>query len=207
METSQLLLGGLPYNTSSVDYFQLLVYLLLLLLGDCASGIPAAQLLLKQHHFVLHRAGWRRWFWLYFRRCFRTALAVCAALLLIGLLSFPEWETLWAWLMFTLHMEMIAAVQVLLMALIENAAAAMLPVIFVQLASLLLSNPIPGEQALLLPGNWGALARTAEYETPDSLGQLHGGFPLWAAVALNTVVLLLIVLFGWRLVRRKHLKQ
>ena len=199
-------LGGLPYNTSSTDYFQLLVYLLLLLLGDCASGIPAAQQLLKQHNFVLLRAGWQRWFWLTLRRCFLVVLTVCAALLLIGLLFFPEWETLWAGLMFTLHMEMVAAVQVLLMALVENAAA-MLPVFFVQLASLLLSSRLPGAWALLLPGNWGALARTAEFEVPDSLGNVHGGFPLWAAVALNAAVLLLIVLFGWRPIRRNHLKQ
>ena len=83
----------------------------------------------------------------------------------------------------------------------------MLPVIFVQLVSMLLSQSVPGALALLLPGNWGALARTAEFRAPDSLGQLHGGFPLWAAVALNLSVLLLICLFGWRFVRRKNMKR
>ena len=207
MKTFYIPLGGLPYDTSSVNYINLLIYLLLLLLGDCSSGAPAAQLLLKQHHFVLLRAGWRRWFWLSFRRCFRAVLAVCAVLLLIGLLTYPEWKTVWAWLLFTLHMEMIAAVQVLLMALFENAAATMLPVIFFQLTSLLLSNPIPGAWALLLPGNWGALARTAEFENPGAYGIFHGGFPLWAAFALNAAVLLAICLFGWRPVRRKRMKQ
>ena len=207
METSSVIFCGLPYDTAFVSYVRLLAYLLVLLPGDCASGIPAAQLLLKQHHFVLLRAGWRRWFWLTLRRCFCAVLVVCGVLLLITLLLYPEWKTLWAWMLFTLHLEMIAAVQVLLMALFENAAAAMLPVIFVQLVSMLLSQSFPGTLALLLPGNWGALARTTEFEVPDSLGRLHGGFPLWTAVALNLAVLLLICLFGWRFVRRKNMKR
>ena len=207
METSSVIFCGLPYDTAFVSYVRLLAYLLVLLLGDCSSGIPAAQLLLKQHHFVLLRAGWRRWFWLTLRRCFCAVLVVCGVLLLITLLLYPEWKTLWAWMLFTLHLEMIAAVQVLLMALFENAAAAMLPVIFVQLVSMLLSQSFPGTLALLLPGNWGALARTTEFEVPDSLGRLHGGFPLWTAVALNLAVLLLICLFGWRFVRRKNMKR
>ena len=207
METTSVIFCGLPYDTAFVSYVRLLAYLLVLLLGDCSSGIPAAQLLLKQHHFVLLRAGWRRWFWLTLRRCFCAVLAVSAALLLFGLLIYPEWKTLWAWMLFTLHLEMIAAVQVLLMALFENTAAAMLPVIFVQLVSMLLSQSFPGTLALLLPGNWGALARTTEFEVPDSLGRLHGGFPLWTAVALNLAVLLLICLFGWRFVRRKNIKR
>ena len=207
METTSVIFCGLPYDTAFVSYVRLLAYLLVLLLGDCSSGIPAAQLLLKQHHFVLLRAGWRRWFWLTLRRCFCAVLAVSAALLLFGLLIYPEWKTLWAWMLFTLHLEMIAAVQVLLMALFENTAAAMLPVIFVQLVSMLLSQSFPGTLALLLPGNWGALARTTEFEVPDCLGRLHGGFPLWTAVALNLAVLLLICLFGWRFVRRKNIKR
>ncbi|MBQ3704651.1 MAG: hypothetical protein II885_18210 [Oscillospiraceae bacterium] len=207
MMMKQNIFAGLPYDISSVSHIRLLAYLLLLLLGNSASGIPASQLLLKQNCFVLLRAGWRRWVWSALCRCFCTVLSVCAVLLLIGLLNYLEWKTLWAWLLFTLHMEMIASVQVLLMALFENVAAAMLPVIFFQLVSLFLSNPIPGKLTLLLPGNWGALARSAEYENPGAYGIFHGGFPLWAAFALNAAVLFLIARFGWRLVRRKRLKQ
>ena len=68
--------------------------------------------------------------------------------------------------------------------------------------SLLLSNRLPGALPLLLPGNLGALVRTVEFG-----GSLTRGFPLWAAVALNTAVLLTIVLFGWRLVRHRNLKE
>ena len=39
------LFGGLPYNTSLISFLTLIAYILLLLIGDCASGIPAARLL------------------------------------------------------------------------------------------------------------------------------------------------------------------
>lgn len=196
------LLGGLPYDVSSVGYFRLLLYLLLLLLGDCAGGIPAARLILKSQSFVLLRAGWRRWFWRILSRCFLSVLSVCLLLLPISLLCEPMWRTLWAWLLFTLHMEMLAAVQALLIALYQNAMVATVSVVLTQLASLLLSNRLPGASPLLFPGNWGALVRTVEFG-----GSLTRGFPLWAAVALNTAVLLTIVLFGWRLVRHRTLKE
>ena len=196
------LLGGLPYDVASVGYFRLLLYLLLLLLGDSAGGIPAARLILKSQSFVLLRAGWQRWFWRILSRCFLSVLSVCLLLLPIGLLCEPTWRTLLAWLLFTLHMEMLAAVQTLLIALYQNAMVATVSVILTQLASLLLSSRLPGALPLLLPGNWGALVRTVEYG-----GNLTRGFPLWAAVALNTAVLLTIVLFGWRLVRHRNLKE
>ena len=41
------LFGGLPYNTSLISFLTLIAYILLLLIGDCASGIPAARLLLR----------------------------------------------------------------------------------------------------------------------------------------------------------------
>ena len=201
MKTFYIPLGGLPYDTSSVNYINLLIYLLLLLLGDCSSGAPAAQLLLKQHHFVLLRAGWRRWFWRVLSRCFASVLALCLLLLPVGLLRVPTGETVRAWLLFTLHMEMLAAVQVLLIALYQNALIATVSVTFVQLASLFLSSRLPGALPLLLPGDWGALARTAEY------GARQDSFPLWAAAVLNAAVLLLITLFGWRFVRRNFYDQ
>lgn len=206
-EAAPALLGGLPYEIQSVGYQRLLAYLLLLLLGSCAGGVPAARLLLKPHSFSLVRAGWRRWFARVLGRCFLSVLAFCGLLLAPSLLRCPEWRTLWAWLLFTLHMEMLAAVQVLLTALFENAAAAAASVTLTQTVSLLLSSRLPGAWALLLPGNWGALARTAEFELPDSLGSLHGGFPLWAAAALNTAVLLAIGSFGWRPIRRRNVRK
>lgn len=206
-EATPSLFGGLPYDIRSVEYKWVLACLLLLLLVDCSGGIPAARLLLKPHSFILVRAGWQRWFTLVLGRCFLAVLTCCGALLAPGLLRHLEWQTLWAWMLFTLHMEMIAAVQVFLTALFENATVAAASVTLTQIVSLLLSSRLPGAWALLLPGNWGALARTAEYEVPDKFGNFHGGFPLWAAAVLNAAVLLLIVLFGWRLVRRKHLKQ
>lgn len=206
-EAAPALLGGLPYEIQSVGYQRLLAYLLLLLLGSCAGGVPAARLLLKPHSFSLVRAGWRRWFARVLGRCLLSVLAFCGLLLAPSLLRCPEWRTLWAWLLFTLHMEMLAAVQVLLTALFENAMAAATSVTLTQIVSLLLSNAIPGALALLLPGNWGALARTSEFELPGSAGRLHGGFPLWAAAALNAAVLLPICLFGWRLVRGKTMKR
>ena len=201
MDRFSSLFGGLPYDVASVGYFRLLFYLLLLLLGDCAGGVPAARLLLKPQSFVLLRAGWRRWLWRVLSRCFASVLALCLLLLPIGLLRAPTWETVRAWLLFTLHMEMLAAVQVLLIALYQNAMIATVSVSFVQLASLFLSSRLSGALPLLLPGNWGALARSAEYE----LG--GGGFPLWAAAVLNAAVLLLITLFGWRLVRSQKMKE
>ena len=207
METSQTVLGGLPYDLISVSYFRLVGYILLLLLGDCAGGIPASRLILKPQAFLLIRAGWKRWFGLTLRRCFCAVFAACMLLLAVGLFSAPEWKTLFSWLLFTLHMEMIAAVQVLLIALFENAAAAILPVVLMQIVTLFLSKYTSGAWALLLPGNWGALARTAKFEVPDNYGRLHGGIPLWAAIALNAAVLLAICLFGWRLIRRKCMKQ
>ena len=102
-------------------------------------------------------------------------------------------------------MQMTAAVQALLIALYDNAIAAVSTVTAVQLISLFSSNSLPASQALLLPGNWGALARSAEFENPGAYGIFHGGFPLWAAFVLNAAVLLPICLFGWRIVRRKNL--
>ncbi len=201
MDRFSSLFGGLPYDVASVGYFRLLLYLLLLLLGDCAGGVPAARLLLKPQSFVLLRAGWRRWLWRVLSRCFASVLALCLLLLPIGLLRDPMWRTLWAWLLFTLHMEMLAAVQVLLIALYQNALIATVSVTFVQLASLFLSSRLPGALPLLLPGNWGALARTAEF------GARQDSFPLWAAAVLNAAVLLLITLFGWCFVRHKKMRE
>ena len=201
MDRFSSLFGGLPYDVASVGYFRLLFYLLLLLLGDCAGGVPAARLLLKPQSFVLLRAGWRRWLWRVLSRCFASVLALCLLLLPIGLLRDPMWRTLWAWLLFTVHMEMLAAVQVLLIALYQNALIATVSVTFVQLASLFLSSRLPGALPLLLPGNWGALARTAEY------GARQDSFPLWAAAVLNAAVLLLITLFGWCFVRHKKMRE
>ncbi len=195
------LLGGLPYDVASVGYFRFLLFLLLLLLGDCAGGVPSARLLLKPQSFVLLRAGWRRWFWRVLSRCFASVLALCLLLLPVGLLRVPTEETVQAWLLFTVHMEMLAAVQALLIALYQNAMVATVSVILTQLASLLLSSRLPGASPLILPGNWGALARTAEYGTKQD------SFPLWAAAVLNAVVLLLISLFGWCFVRHKKMRE
>ena len=202
-EPEPALFGGLPRDTESVSRLRFLAYLLLLLLGDCAGGLPAARLLREPRSFLLVRAGWRRWYWLSLRRCLLSVLAFCGAVLVPGLVFRPAWRTLWAWLLFALHMEMIACVQALLTALFENAAAAMTPVLLIQLASLLLSSRLPGPLGLLLPGNWGALARTAEFALPEG----SGGFPLWAAVAGNAAVLLPTLCLGWLPVRRKHLKR
>lgn len=221
------LFGGMPYDTNQISYLLLLSWLMLLVIGDCASGIPAARLLLRPRGFVLIRAGWRRWFRLALRSCCLSTLVVCVILLIPALLHCPGSQTLLAWLLFTLHMEAVAAVQVLLMALFEKATSAMTPVVLVQFASVLSSQRFSGASALLLPGNWGSLARTKEYEhqnlfeilsqrsVAQSLSRehfrefvsanTHGGFPLWAAFALNIAVILLIALFGWRLVRRKRL--
>lgn len=201
MDRFSSLFGGLPYDVASVGYFRLLLYLLLLLLGDCAGGVPAARLLLKPQSFVLLRTGWRRWLWRVLSKCFASVLALCLLLLPIGLLRDPMWRTLWAWLLFTVHMEMFAAVQVLLIALYQNALIAAVSVTFVQLVSLFLSSRLPGALPLLLPGNWGALARTAEF------GAKQDSFPLWAAAVLNAVLLLLITLFGWRFVRHEKMRE
>ena len=201
MDRFSSLFGGLPYDVASVGYFRLLLYLLLLLLGDCAGGVPAARLLLKPQSFVLLRAGWRRWLLGVLSRCFASVLALCLLLLPVGLLRVPTEETVRAWLLFTLHMEMLAAVQVLLIALYQNAMVAAVSVSFVQLASLFLSSRLPGALPLLLPGNWGALARTAEF------GARQDNFPLWAAAVLNAAVLLLITLFGWCFVRHKKMRE
>ena len=201
MDRSFALFGGLPYDVASVGYFRLLLYLLLLLLGDCVGGVPAARLLLKPQSFVLLRAGWRRWLWRVLSRCFASVLVLCLLLLPVGLLCVPTETTVLAWLVFALHMEMLAAVQVLLIALYQNAMIATVSVSFVQLASLFLSSRLSGALPLLLPGNWGALARSAEY------GAGGIGFPLWAAAVLNAAVLLLITRFGWRLVRSQKMKE
>lgn len=226
------LFGGMPYDTNQISYLLLLSWLMLLVIGDCASGIPAARLLLRPQSFVLIRAGWKLWFRRVLLRCGLCVLPVCGLLLVPALIRFPNWTTVLAWLLFTLHMEMIAAVQVLLTALFQNASAAIVPVLFTQLVSAFLSCRLPGAWAILLPGNWCSLVRTAEGEAPCLAvylrrfyevepaaeetsetsfaafiaSRLHGGFPLWAAVVLNLAVLLLIALFGWRLVRRRKRK-
>ncbi len=204
MHTGTVLFGGLPYDVSAVSIVRLLAYLLLLLLGDSAGGVPAARLILRSQTFFLLRAGWKRWFRGVLLRCFLTVAAFCAVLLLIGLCVVPAWKTLLAWLLFAEHMLMLAALQALLIALFQNALAGEVTVLFLQLVSLFFSVRLPGALALLLPGNWGMLARAAEFEAPPLLGGLHGGFPLWTAFAGNAAILLLIVLFGWRLVRRKR---
>ena len=174
---------------------------------NCAGGLPAAGLILRPNVFVLHRAGWRNWFQQVLRHSLGIVLAVSVPLLALGLQRYPESKTILAWLLFTLHMEMLTAAQALILALFDNAIVAVSGVTAVQLISLFSSNPIPGKLALLLPGNWGALARSAEYENPGAYGILHGGFPLWAAFALNAAVLFFIACFGWRMVRRKNAAQ
>ena len=207
MHTGTVLFGGLPYDVTAVSYLRLLCYVLLLLLGDCAGGVPAAQMILRSKTFVLVRAGWRRWFRGVLLRCFLTVAAFCAVLLPVGLCAAPAWKTLLAWLLFAEHMLLLAALQALLTALFQNALAAEVSVLLMQLLSLFLSVRLPGALALLLPGNWGMLVRSAEFQAPALLGEPHGGFPLWAAFALNAAGLLLIVLFGWRLVRRRNLTE
>ena len=199
------LFAGLPYfvDALNVGNWRLVRYLLLLVLMNGAGGLPAARRILRPNVFVLHRAGWRRWFRGILFRSLALVFAVSLPLLALGFARYPEGKTVFAWLLFTLHMQMMSAVQVLLIALYDNAIAAVAAVLSVQLISLFSSNPIPGAWALLLPGNWGALARSAEYENPGAYGLFHGGFPLWSAFALNAAVLLPIVLFGWRAVRRK----
>lgn len=207
MNTGTVLFGGLPYDVSAVSVVRLLAYLLILLLGDSACGVPAAGLILQSKTFLLIRAGWKRWFRGVLLRCLLSMAIFCAILLLIGLCEAPAWKTILTWLLFTEHMLMLAALQALLIALFQSALAGEVTVLFLQLASLLFSVRLSGPLALLLPGNWGMLARSAEYEAPPPLGGLHGGFPLWAAFAGNAAVLLMIVIFGWRLVRYRNLKE
>ena len=207
MNTGTVLFGGLPYDISAVSAVRLLAYLLILLLGDGAGGVPAARMILRSQTFTLPRAGWKRWFRGVLLRCLLSAAVFCAALLLIGLCAAPTWKTVLAWLLYAEHILMLAALQALLIALFQNAFAGEVTVLFLQLVSLFFSVRLPGAFALLLPGNWGMLARSAEYEAPPPLGELHGGFPLWTAFAGNAAVLLMIVIFGWRLVRYRNLKE
>ncbi len=204
MRTGTVLFGGLPYDITAVGIVRLLAYILILLLGDSAGGIPATRLILRSKTFVLLRAGWKRWFRGVLLRCLLSTAVFCAILLLFGLCEAPAWKTVLAWLLFAEHMLMLAALQALLIALFQNALAGEVTVLFLQLVSLLFSDRLPGSLALLLPGNWGMLARSAEFEAPPRFGGLHGGFPFWAAFPLNAAALLLIVFWGWRLVRRKR---
>ena len=207
MRTGTVLFGGLPYDVTAVSTVRLLAYLLILLLGDGAGGVPAARLILQSKTFLLIRAGWKRWFRGVLLRCLLSAAVFCAILLLIGLCEAPAWKTILAWLLFTEHMLMLAALQALLIALFQNALAGEVTVIFLQLVSLFFSWRLMDALAILMPGNWGMLARTAEFVPLQLNGERHGGFPLWAAFALNAAVLLLIVIFGWRFVRYRNLKE
>lgn len=207
MHTGTVLFGGLPYILDFVSPAQLCAYLLILLLGDGAGGVPAANLILRSQTFTLLRAGWKRWFRGVLLRCLLSVAVYCVALLLIGLWAAPTWRTVLAWLLFAEHILMLAALQVLLIALFQSALVGEVTVIVLQLVSLFLSWRLMDTLAILLPGNWGMLARTAEFVPPQLNGERHGGFPLWTAFALNAAVLLLIVLFGWRLVRHKNLKR
>ena len=207
MHTGTVLFGGLPYILDFISPAQLCAYLLILLLGDGAGGVPAARLILRSKTFVLVRAGWKRWFRGVLLRCLLSAAVFCAALLLVGLCEEPTWKTVLAWLLYAEHILMLAALQALLIALFQNAFAGEVTVIFLQLVSLFFSWRLMDALAILMPGNWGMLARTAEFVPPQLNGERHGGFPLWTAFALNAAVLLLIVFFGWRLVRHRNLKE
>lgn len=196
----QSVIGGLPLETSLCSSFQLLKYFMLLILFDILSGALVSNCISGTKTFVLLRSGWKVWF----RKVLLRALCAvgCAALLLLlpTWLMQPEPETLFAWLLFLLYAASCAAIQTLLIAYTQKESVGLATLLFFQLCSVFLSKQLPGNWKLLLFGNWGCWVRTT------SAGEVQG-VPLSACIVLNLATLLLIYVFGWRLVRRHHQKR
>lgn len=196
----QSVIGGLPLETSLCSPIQILRYFLLLILFDLLAGILATNCVSHAKTFLLLRSGWKCWFR---QILLRVLCAVGCAALLILLpiwIAWPKPDALYGWLLFSLYAASCASIQSFLIAYAQTATAGLVPVIFFQLCSVFLSKLFPGNWKLLLFGNWGSFVRTT------GAGEAQG-VSLLACVALNFVSLVLISIFGWRLIRHHQQKR
>lgn len=183
--------GGLPYDPMMWGNLPFIRYLLLLLLTDTVCGTLLTRLV--EQDFSLHRAGWRLWFRRAMLRAGGCAMLVSLLAGVLDLLQAPQLSTLVGWLVYSLHAIFCAGVQTLLIVSWRSAYVGLLPLLSVQLGSLMLSKKLSTLGKLLLFANWGCYRRSTIFE-PE-------GFPLLAAIAAEVVLISVIWLFGWRFAR------
>ena len=189
-------LAGLPEDIALCGPLTLLRYLLLLGLLDCASGQAAARMTGKSRVFYLPRFGYRKWCRFVLRHSCLATLPILAAALLLSLWRSTDtaWSVVIAAMLLGLNIITLTGAQTLLIALFDSASAGFVPLILIQLLSVLASKYLPGPWKLLIPGNWGMAARS-------TLGS-KDGLPLLWMLCIEVALLIAMWTEGWRLVRR-----
>jgi hypothetical protein len=192
------ILAGLPETKEFWASIDMLRYLLLLAGLDAVCGIYISKVTQQCELFTLPRSGYARW---YHRAMLGASGAVCLLLLLItglaGLTSGDSTQTvLLAGGLLLLNMVVIANIELLITLLSQKIALGYLVCMFVQLLSLFGSDRFSHAGKLLLIGNWGMLIRST-WAGPD-------GIPLKATVPLEILILILLWIFGWRILRRNR---
>ncbi len=185
--------GGLSDNVFLYGSYDVLKYVLLLVVLDSISGYYSLKAVTEGKLFRLIRYGWRKWY----QKIVKVNLVLTSmGALLLFLFScghFPETNLWAAFMVFLLNINLLATVQTTIILSSNRAVAGYAVVALIQLASLFFSQGLHGYWKILLPGNWGCINRS------DVIVQ--DGFPLYPVIVMEVMGILVLYLFGWQVVK------
>ena len=200
-------LGGLPLLIELSSPLEIIRYLLLTCFFNVLAGAPAAREVARPNQFALVRAGWRRWWRRQLFRILGVNTLFGLAPLPLVFVMFPQFsraELLWDWALWLPCMLACAALQTLLIGLLQNAQAGLVVMLLWQLCSVFcsvtMSSALVGNKMLLFIGNWGCYLRTREAGEPF-------GFQLPVGLGLSLLTVAVTVFFGWRIVRSRNRRE
>lgn len=189
-------LAGLSETKEFWKSLDLLRYLLLIAGLDAVPGLYAANVTQRCETFTLPRCGYSQW---YHRAMLRNSGALCLSLgIITGIACILAQNDFAAVLLaagiLALNLLVISNIQMFITMLSKNVSLGYLVCMLIQFVSIFCSERMPQAGKMLLIGNWGMMVRS-------SLAKADG-IPIGTAVVLEICILIVLWIFGWRVIRR-----
>lgn len=190
------ILAGLPEIKDFWVTMDMTCYLLLLIGADTVTGLFITHVIEQSEVFVLPRSGYRRWYC----RAILGIGRILGSLLLIltgafALLSKDSVASvLVAAAVFGLNIFVVSNLQLFITVLSGQVTMGYIVCMFIQLLSVFASEQLPRFGKLLLIGNWGMVLRSTLADP--------NGIPIVAIIGMECFILIMLWIFGWRIIRK-----
>lgn len=188
--------AGLPEDKDCWTMVVLLRYLLLMTGADTVTGLYITHVVEQSETFVLPRSGYRRWYcrsMLGLGRILGVLILILAgAAVLVSRGSIAT--VLISVAVFGLNIFVVANIQMFITVLSGQVATGYAICLFLQLLSVFFSEQLPKFGKLFLIGNWGMALRSTLADP--------NGIPIGAVIGMESMVLIMLWIFGWRIIRR-----
>lgn len=187
------ILLGLRDSLQTCNVVDLTRYFILICILFVTTGKISEDYASKTKVFTLPRCNYAKWCR---RVMIRSSVSILPIIMIACILALQfgadKMDVLTGGSALALNMLLLSMVQALLI-LWKGSSVGYGCLIGQQLLSLTLSNRLPGDWKLILPGNWGMYGRSNSIT--------RGGFHMTAVLIIEAVLILALWTVGWRLLR------